>query len=132
MAGRPDNQESQERRSHPRVRTSVPVPARIRCWAELGEEQAQLCDISCSGLYCTVPSYIPPLTRVDIILDLPLFEGGERRRETVEFEGAVVRSEQEEDADRYGIAIFFSGLTERARRLISRYVSQVQKASSTR
>jgi len=122
--------EPQDRRSHPRVEASVPIPARVGCWAELGSEKARIGNISCSGLYCTVPVYIPVATRVEICLNVPCFGESEKHREQVKFRGTVVRTEPLESENQYGLAIFFSGLTERARRLITQYVSHMQKRSA--
>ena len=122
--------EPQDRRSHPRVQASVPIPARVKCWAELGSEEARVGNISCSGLYCTVSVYIPVATQVEICLNVPHVGESEKHREQVKFRGAVVRAEPLESEDRYGLGIFFSGLTERARRLISQYVSHVQRRSA--
>jgi len=113
-----------ERRKHPR--RSIAVDGHITCHVGGNPVSLRTRNISCSGLYCHVPQYLPPFTRVNVAMALPLGDGaGGARNETFAIEGVVVRTEPEEETpgvDEYRVAIFFSGLTEEARDLLARYV----------
>ena len=113
-----------ERRSHPR--REVAVDGHIACHVGGQSVALRTRNISYSGLYCHVPRYLAPFTRVNVAMALPLHEGKNRpHNETFAIEGVVVRTEPEEETagvDDYRVAIFFSGITEEARRLLARYV----------
>jgi len=113
-----------ERRKHPR--RPIAVDGHITCHVGGDPVTLRTRNISCSGLYCHVPRYVAPFTRVNVAMALPLRRrGGAPHNETFAIEGVVVRTEPEQETpgvDDYRVAIFFSGLTEEARDLLARYV----------
>jgi hypothetical protein len=123
MARRPP-----ERRSHPRIEARVPL--RIIWDARPDGTATQTCNLSRSGLYGTVPVYIPPFSRLSIVMSLPFRSEGNGGDRPVQFEGVVVRSEpdkQELKREGYGIAIYFSDISDEARALIDSYISEQMK-----
>ena len=118
-----------ERRSAPRVETAM--AAHIICPPAKDAITIQTRNISRSGLYCQVPRYIAPSTQMGIAMIVPVREGGKIRSELVEFTGLVVRIEPEEEEPgrtQYNIALYFHGLTDKARSLIDAYVRQRSEA----
>jgi hypothetical protein len=115
----------QERRSYPR--TDARVPAQVELQSDTGATTVRTLNVSGSGLYCWVPEYISPMTKLDIAMILPIRKEDGLKNELMEFEGVVVRTEPEEeqeDRDNYYLAIYFSGLPEEGRKLVHRYVQQ--------
>jgi hypothetical protein len=83
-------------------------------------------NVSANGVYFTSPSYIAPLTRLEIVLVLPetigARSGGKRE---VACEGVVVRTEPEappQDRTRYDIACFFTSISEADRAHLESYI----------
>ena len=118
-------EQSKERRSHPRI--SAEISGHIVCHTTKGALQMTTRNISCSGLYCHVSEYIAPFTRVDIEMNLPLHQSGKAQHRAVRFEGVVVRAEPghaHPSRTEFNVAIFFSGITPRAKSLVARYVRE--------
>ena len=114
-----------ERRSAARVEAGM--AAHIICPAAKDAIAIQTRNISRAGLYCRVPRYIAPSTRMGIAMIVPVREDGEIRNELVEFVGLVVRTEPEKEEPgrtEYDVAIYFHELTDEARSLIDAYIGQ--------
>ena len=116
--------EADERRRHPRKH--IAVDGHIACHTGDSEVTLRTHNVSCSGLYCHVPRFLPPFTRVNVAMALPIRDGGtESHNETFAIEGVVVRTDPEKESpkvDEYHVAIFFSGMTDEARTLLTQYV----------
>lgn len=72
--------------------------------------RAQSLNISTRGLYCVVPRYVHPFSKLRVALDLP-FASGEHA--TVECEAVVVRVEPDTPspaAKEYRLAVYFLNL----------------------
>ena len=109
----------QERRRAPRVSERVP----IALTGEGAGIQAESENLSAAGVYCTLDRFIPPMTKLQVQLELP--DGAKRVR--VRCEGVVVRVEPvitNAERGRYHVAVFFSDLAERDRTAISRFVAK--------
>jgi len=114
-----------ERRSAARVDSDM--AAHLICPPGKDAITIQTRNISTAGLYCRVPKYIPPSTQMGIAMIVPVREGRKVRNELVEFTGIVVRTEPEKEEPgrtEYSIALYFHGLTDRARSLIDDYIRQ--------
>jgi hypothetical protein len=112
-----------ERRSHPRI--AAEIEGHIVCHMGRDITRIRAQNISCSGLYCRVDSYIPPFRQLNITMNLPLRHGKSLRNISVEFDAVVVRTEPQHEVPgrrEYNIAIFFSGITEKAKSLVARYI----------
>ncbi len=106
-----------ERRKHARA------PARAGLSLRTGESPCQVLDISCAGIRYITAEPPPLMSRVDIVLQVPLHPGPETDVHEVLAEGAVVRTETYADAvDSKEVAIFFTELEERDRIAIEAYV----------
>lgn len=82
-------------------------------------------NISHCGAYCVCSRPIPEFTRLHVTLELQ--EPGSDRKEDVECEGVVVRSEGKRQMDGrtvYAFAIFFDRISEEARKKIDLYVQK--------
>ena len=83
-------------------------------------------NVSANGVYLTSPSYIAPLTRLEIVLVLPEKTGrpsGGRRE--VACEGVVVRTQPEtplQSQAQYDIACFFTAISETDRAHLESYI----------
>lgn len=93
-----------------------------------GRDVAQLetINVSANGVYFSSPSYIAPLTRLEIVLLLPdsTHRKGSGTRE-VSCEGVVVRTQPEsprDDATQYDIACFFTGISDSDRAHLEAYI----------
>ncbi len=105
----------QERRRSKRVeanlkiRVDVPVPDGAALPAKL-----ETINISSSGVYFRSDHFIEPMTKLSILLELDLPEGGGPKQDglaTVHCEGLVVRLVPEEPTpgcDSYEVAVFFT------------------------
>jgi hypothetical protein len=82
-------------------------------------------NISCIGAYCFVDKYIPPMTKVSIVLLLSLKSKTREKTTTakVQCKGVVVRTE-ENPPKSYNIAIYFNEIGQREKNKIAKYVNQ--------
>ena len=86
-------------------------------------------NLSATGAYCSVERFIPPMTKLQLRLELPE-QGGTT---TVECIGVVVRVEPTiHSAERagYDMAVYFTELSDRDRAAIERFVRQRLGATS--
>jgi hypothetical protein len=117
--------EYDERRAYPRVEADI--AAHVSRPLARDAITIRTRNISCGGLYCRVPGYIGPSTRLHTAMILPVREAEGLRNELLEFDSIVVRVEPEKEEpgrEAYHIALSFIGLTVEGRALIDRYVRQ--------
>jgi len=110
----------EERREHPRSQHGFAQPLATVS----GNVIRHVDNISCSGVLCRMDNSLPLMEKLLMTLDLPDFSSDDTRF-SVECEGVVVRNERVEcDADgtEYQVAIFFTHLSDTARRHIAGYV----------
>ncbi len=96
-----------ERRRHKRVNSRLPLKLREGDYDLITETK----NISCSGAYCEVNRYLPPLTKVEITL---VFPKGQGETETVNCHGIVVRTDHmpySNGTNHYCIAVYFSDIS---------------------
>lgn len=108
-----------ERRRAPRVTERVPLTLS----GADGILKADTQSLSAVGVYCTLDRFIPPMTKLELRMELP--QGG--RQTAIRCVGVVVRVEPvvaNPHQGRYQTAIFFTELSERDRAAISQFVSQ--------
>ncbi|MEW6075554.1 MAG: PilZ domain-containing protein [Candidatus Omnitrophota bacterium] len=109
-----------ERRISPRIAQQLP----INVIANGYDFATSTKNISCVGAYCHIAKYVPPFTKVNIKLNLPLADMHNRRGiSVVECKGVIVRAEDEASGG-FNVAIFFNGITDSCRKKISQYVNQ--------
>ena len=115
---------SSERRGTPRAasRLSMVLTDQAR------EMAAHTENISASGVYCTLPHFVPPMTKLEVRLELP----GAPKPKPIRCQGVVVRINPPAPAPHhtsYEVAIFFNDLAERDRAVIAGYVQQHNRPS---
>ena len=117
---------SSERRRAPRVTERVALAI-----TEAGVSlQTETKNLSTSGAYCTLDRFLPPMTKLQLVLELPNPSGPVHVRCT----GIVVRVEPvvaHADRTRYHVAVFFTDLAQRDREAIAAFVRQRLSASSS-
>ena len=122
------NDQNAERRGAPRLSTRVP----LRIGGQItGALLTRTHNISSSGVSCTVNRFLPPMSRLQVNLELPT-----RPRTLMTCQGVVVRVEPpvlKPKRATYQVAIFFNDLSVRDRLILMRFVQQRLRApSSTR
>jgi hypothetical protein len=83
-------------------------------------------NVGTEGVYCLVPHFVAPLTKLMVTMVLPLKgKRGQVKNEVMKADGVVVRCQPAGDkSGGYRIACFFSGLTDEARAVLDEYVRQ--------
>ena len=111
-----------ERRRLPRA--STPLPIRI-LQSSFGELEAEIINLSGSGVYCEIRRLVPLMAKVQLTLLLPSYARS-RAAHRIRCEGAVVRIEPTQftadGAARFRTAIFFTRLSDADRDRIVSYV----------
>ncbi len=95
-----------EKRKHKRVESRLPLKLKEGDFDFITETK----NVSCSGAYCEVTRYLPPLTKIDVML---VFPKGEGETEAVSCKGIVVRTDHmplSNGTNHYCIAIYFSDI----------------------
>ena len=111
-----------ERRKYPRVHEAV------SCQVSLGAGQFRTVtkNLSCGGTLCSLAEEVPPMTKLELVLDLPAVHGSSTPgRQIVHCVGVVVRQDRlplEEHA--FLTAIYFSDLKPEDRRRIGEFILQ--------
>ena len=109
-----------ERRKHPRIDKKLALKVKAGSFELVSQTQ----NISLSGVCCQVNKYIEPMTKVSIILLLPIrLKNNKTVTRKVNCRGIVVRAEKhEERKDKFNIAIFFNNMRQAALNTIHRYI----------
>lgn len=109
----------EEKREHPRIDADL----RLR-WADPIEvEEMKVCNLSLGGAYCLSPRSFDPMTRMEVILDLP----GGTGVVPLWAEAVVVRVDEERDGDPrrpYRVALWFQRMSEGHRLSLRRYLGR--------
>jgi len=108
-----------ERRKAPRSAESLPLAVTEGDVSV----QAKMQNLSAAGMYCTMDRFIPPMTKLDLKLELT----GSARPAKIRCVAVVVRVEPsvtDGEVMRYNTALFFTDLAERDRKAISQFVER--------
>lgn len=108
-----------ERRQYPRINTRVPLTIAADGYDFITTTQ----NVSCVGAYCCVNKYIPPFTKINVKLSLPVAAGNQKNGCAVECKGVIVRSE-DENGGGFNIAIFFNEIGDNQRKKIAQYLKR--------
>ena len=108
-----------ERRVHFRLDHKLPVQIIANGYDFATETK----NVSCLGAYCRINKYVPPFTRVEVKLDLPIAAKQEKKTHAVNCKGVIVRTEDEREGG-FNIAVFFNNIKEDQRKIITRYIKQ--------
>ena len=119
--------QSQERRTAPRIVHEVPVTIRH----PEGEFVVQTKNLSTSGAYCVFKRFVPPMTKLEIHLQIP----ANPHAKSIACQGVVVRVDPPHaDPNRrhYDVAIFFSDIQPAERASLTAYIQQHLQPTSSR
>jgi len=112
---------SPDKRRHPRVAQRLTVRA-----ADGTDVALETINLSAGGLFCTSPSWVAPMTRLALSLELPSPTGNGDGDAVVSGEAVVVRTEPTAPtaahAGGYRIALFFSRMDDDHRRTLQTYL----------
>lgn len=116
---------SQDRRLSPRLANSIPLKIKSDAGVDFVTETV---NISRSGAYCQVDSFIEPMTKIKLNLLIPGRRGAGKK---VACGGVVVRTEPAQDDQRYRVAIFFNDISARDAAVINDYIADlIERAKS--
>jgi hypothetical protein len=108
-----------ERRKTQRVDATLKLEVQIpRDDGELQAASLETLNISSSGIYFRSDRFLEPMTKLEMVLELPISAGTDQSGPeiaAVPCEGIVVRvtpEEEQEGCDHYEIAVFFTGIDE--------------------
>lgn len=115
-----EKKSAKERRLFPRVRKQVKF--KFKMADDL--VAAETIDLSGNGALCRTNTYLPPMSRLSVLLALS-YDG---KTEFVSLNGVVVRVDKEEiadsvTADAFQVAIFFEEIEEHERNIILRHIN---------
>ncbi len=108
-----------ERREHPRINLELPLKVAANGY----DFATSTMNVSCLGAYCRISKYVPPFTKVMVKLNLPVATNTGNKKYSVECNGVIVRTE-DENSGGFNIAIFFNHITDDQRKKISKYLNQ--------
>ena len=107
-----------DRRLHPRLDHGMP----INVMADGYDFMSTTRNISCLGAYCHIGKYVPPFTKLNIKLRLPVKPNASRKVE-VACKGVVVRTE-DDPAGGFNIAVFFNDIKPAQQHRIAEYINR--------
>jgi c-di-GMP-binding flagellar brake protein YcgR len=118
-----DASDPKDRRQHPRADARLAAGVRASAGTEL--LSVTTLNVGAGGVYVEVPHFIEPLTKLELVLELPTATGSAR----VQTEAIVVRT-QPDHADpqvsRYQIACAFLALSAADREALQQYVGALR------
>lgn len=114
-----------ERRKFPRIQFNLPIKISDNVFDVVTETK----NISGNGAYCSINENIEPMTKLGIILLVPLKRGGKKILRKLECKGVVVRKEYVKinGKNAYNIGIFFNEIKESDRKVLVSYVNSALK-----
>jgi c-di-GMP-binding flagellar brake protein YcgR len=116
-----------ERRKHRRATLELPLD--VKDTASGGAPiKARTVNLSAGGFYCTVPSYVPVLTKLKVSMTVPITDAaGKEEDHIITCEGMVVRvvpGTSDPAVDSYEIGCFFSDIDDYDRLIIEQYLAE--------
>lgn len=117
--------QSRERRLDPRLINSIPLKIKSAAGDGFVTETV---NISRSGAYCQVNSFIEPMTKLKLNFLIPSRRGAGKK---ISCCGVVVRTEPTREDNHYNVAIFFSDISVRDAALIAEYIMDIMDRPSS-
>lgn len=111
-----------ERRRSRRVAATIAMKVRRAADAAKRSLKANSVNLSSGGIYCRIPAFLPPLTRVTLSFELPGLPDGPGK--VITCSGVVVRCEEYEDQRGYEAACCFTDLTDEDKEFIEDFVTR--------
>lgn len=109
-----------DRRKHPRIVTSLPLKLTDSEFDILTETK----NISANGVYCSVNKPIEPMTKLNIVILVPLKRNGKKTVKKINCQGIVVRKEyiKTNGHHAYNIGVFFNDLGKTDAKTLTAYL----------
>ncbi|MDD4908633.1 MAG: PilZ domain-containing protein [Candidatus Omnitrophica bacterium] len=114
------SQTSAERRQYPRAQKQLA----LKIEADGCDIVTQTENISCVGTYCIVDKQIPVMTKLSLLLLLPLRSKNRNVTSRIHCKGVVVRSDTVSETGKFSLAVFFNEISERNKAKIAQYINQ--------
>lgn len=111
-----------ERRKSRRVAANIAMKVRRAADKARRSLQANSINVSSGGIYCEIPAFLPPLTKVTLSFELPGIPDGPGKAITCS--GVVVRCEKYEDEEGYQAACCFTDLADEDKEFIEDFVTR--------
>ena len=115
-----------ERRKFPRIEKSLSIKLSDNEFDILTETK----NISANGAYCPVRQPLPLMTKLDVVLLIPVAKNRSRAIKKLHCKGVVVRQEEARDNGTYSwrVAIYFNEIKETDRKMLAAYVDSFQSS----
>ncbi|RKY33055.1 MAG: hypothetical protein DRP68_03085 [Candidatus Omnitrophota bacterium] len=114
-----------ERRRYPRFTFALPIKISNQEFDVVTETK----NISGNGAYCSVDKEIPIMTKLKIVILVPLIKRGKKFLKKINCKGVVVRSQpiRNNGKNFYNIGIFFCEIKEIHRKVLFSYINSALK-----
>lgn len=119
-----------ERRVHPRIDHHLPL--------KVSDSEFDLVtktiNISASGAYCSVDRPLAPMTKLNMVVLIPVKKSGSKTVKKINCGGIVVRREQVADNGKHAwrVGIFFNDIKDKDRKVLASYVNAHLKSLKKR
>lgn len=116
---------SSDRRAFPRFQAPITLSFAIAGAQDQKTVDANVLNVSSTGVYCQVHHYVPLFEKLLITFELPEHTDPAHRLIS-QCEGVVVRIEPEEEEPgrtEYNMALYFNNLTEAERNLLQTFIA---------
>lgn len=110
---------SQERRRTPRLDNNIPLKIRSADFDIVTETQ----NLSSSGAYCRINKYLEPMTKLKIVLLLPIRRHNRLTTKKISCEGIIVRTESVPGEQYFNVAIYFSDIPQKDVNCLNDYIN---------
>ena len=109
-----------ERRQYPRVQKSLPLKLSDAEFDVLTETK----NISGNGVYCAIDKSLPVMTKLAIVLLVPVKKNRQKGIRKITCQGVVVRKEYVKDDGKhsYHVGIYFNDIKEKDRKVLLSYI----------
>lgn len=111
----------QERRKYLRAQKHLPLKLADKAFDIITETA----DISSAGIYCRVTRLLPVMSKIEVIMLVPV-KGNGRHTKKIKARGVVVRTEpvilRDTDKAHYNVAIFFTDMSKKDQKAIETYI----------
>ena len=111
-----------DRRKSKRVAARIAMRVRQAADAARRSLKAHSINLSSGGIYCRIPAFLPPLTRVTLSFELPGLPDGPAK--SITCSGVVVRCERHDDQKGFQAACCFTDLTNEDKEFIEDFVTR--------
>lgn len=114
-----------ERRKYPRFHFTLPIKISNTAYDLVTETR----DISGNGAHCFLDKEIAPMTKLKIIILVPLNKGGKKTLKKIICKGVVVRTDPCKNNGKafYRIGIFFYEIKELDRKILLSYINSASQ-----